>query len=203
VDSKYFPDAIVKDQKISAGDKQELSKRFSEFKNKLATGVLTSGESDGIYQNYEENNAMSTEYAELLKVFKPYFEAHFEKPDDTYNILFEDEELLNKELQDIKPPKFDPKIKPLWERMVKVLFLLLKSSNKNHNEKVGPETTNTFIGLSIDKYSTPSVRFREQYYWDSYFQTVGYLAIGKLSEAKDMLTNFLGLIEIWFHSQCK
>jgi alpha,alpha-trehalase len=48
-------------------------------------------------------------------------------------------------------------------------------------------------------YVVPGGRFRESYYWDTYFTTEGLVASGRLGSLKDMVKNFADLIERYGH----
>jgi len=48
-------------------------------------------------------------------------------------------------------------------------------------------------------YVVPGGRFREVYYWDSYFTMLGLAASGRVDLVKDMLDNFAHLIETFGH----
>jgi alpha,alpha-trehalase len=62
-----------------------------------------------------------------------------------------------------------------------------------------PTDTGTLIGLPND-YFVPSLHpshgfvYRELYYWDSYFMTIGLLASGRTAEAKGVVDDFLTMI---------
>lgn len=60
-----------------------------------------------------------------------------------------------------------------------------------------PESS-TLIPLPYS-YVVPGGRFREMYYWDSYFTMLGLLASGKFEWVEDMLKNFAYLIQTFGH----
>jgi alpha,alpha-trehalase len=49
------------------------------------------------------------------------------------------------------------------------------------------------------RYVVPGGRFREIYYWDSYFTMIGLVESGRLDLVKDMLDNFAYLVEVTGH----
>ena len=49
------------------------------------------------------------------------------------------------------------------------------------------------------RYVVPGGRFREVYYWDSYFTMLGLVESGRLDLVKDMLDNFAGLVRTVGH----
>ena len=49
------------------------------------------------------------------------------------------------------------------------------------------------------RYVVPGGRFREIYYWDSYFTMLGLVESGRLDLVKDMLDNFAYLVEVTGH----
>ena len=49
------------------------------------------------------------------------------------------------------------------------------------------------------RYVVPGGRFREMYYWDSYFTMVGLQASGRHDLVADMVENFAGLIDRYGH----
>jgi alpha,alpha-trehalase len=49
------------------------------------------------------------------------------------------------------------------------------------------------------RYVVPGGRFREIYYWDSYFTMLGLVESGRLDLVKDMLDNFAYLVEVVGH----
>lgn len=61
-------------------------------------------------------------------------------------------------------------------------------------EITAPAGADTLLALP-HPYVVPGGRFRELYYWDSYFTMLGLLADGCLPMARDMLRNFASLIE--------
>lgn len=58
------------------------------------------------------------------------------------------------------------------------------------------ESKGTLIGLP-NPYVVPGGRFRENYYWDSYFVMLGLVQSGKIEMAKNMLDNFSYLIDTY------
>ncbi len=70
--------------------------------------------------------------------------------------------------------------------------LLWKYLERSANEKTNANST--LIPLPFP-YIIPGGRFREIYYWDSYFTIQGLLACGKISLAENMLDNFSFLIK--------
>ncbi|BDU15270.1 alpha,alpha-trehalase TreA [Lysobacter auxotrophicus] len=48
-------------------------------------------------------------------------------------------------------------------------------------------------------YVVPGGRFREMYYWDSYFTMLGLIESGERERARDMLANFAALIDEYGH----
>src|ERR687888_434548 len=49
------------------------------------------------------------------------------------------------------------------------------------------------------QYVVPGGRFREVYYWDSYFTMLGLVASGRTDLVRDMLDNFAYLVETIGH----
>lgn len=64
-----------------------------------------------------------------------------------------------------------------------------------------PDTT-TFLGSLLplpEPYIVPGGRFREVYYWDSYFTMLGLAVSGRVDLIKNMVNNFAYLIETYGH----
>jgi alpha,alpha-trehalase len=71
----------------------------------------------------------------------------------------------------------------------------------NHLERVPQKSSNKFETLISLPYSyiVPGGRFREIYYWDSYFTILGLLASGRIETAENMVKNFAYLIDTIGH----
>lgn len=74
-------------------------------------------------------------------------------------------------------------IEMLWEH-------LTRKPEKNANEY------STLIPLK-NEYIIPGGRFREVYYWDSYFTMLGLVSSGKIEMVENMINNFAHLIDLF------
>ena len=76
-------------------------------------------------------------------------------------------------------------------------------SMENHIEDLWEHLVRTPNGVNVNStlipleypYIVPGGRFREIYYWDSFFTILGLLADGKISTAEDMVYNFAYLLD--------
>jgi alpha,alpha-trehalase len=86
----------------------------------------------------------------------------------------------------IPPPNqnIDERIEYLWDHL------------KRNPDRINPNST--LLSLP-DSYIVPGGRFREMYYWDTYFTLLGLLADGKTKLAEDVLDDFAYLIEQYGH----
>ncbi|MCF8240867.1 MAG: hypothetical protein K9J16_05730 [Melioribacteraceae bacterium] len=75
------------------------------------------------------------------------------------------------------------------EEHIELLWKFLFRNPEEHTEKY-----NSLINLP-ETYIVPGGRFREIYYWDSYFTMQGLIAGGHLKAVENMINNFTYLIE--------
>lgn len=78
-------------------------------------------------------------------------------------------------------------IRSLWPQLLRRTPDMLDPPN-------APPGTDTLLSLPCP-YVVPGGRFRELYYWDSYFTMLGLIVDGCASMAEDMLRNFASLID--------
>ncbi len=90
--------------------------------------------------------------------------------------------------EELAPTENQPTGKPM-ERHIQDLWSVL--SRPAHDD-VSPNTT--LIPL-IRPYIVPGGRFREIYYWDSYFTVEGLAACGRMDTVEDMVRNLAYLVE--------
>lgn len=75
-------------------------------------------------------------------------------------------------------------IRSLWDDLVR------------YPDKPGPYSTSLELPR---RYLVPGGRFRELYYWDSYFSSLGLLADGRDDLVDDVIENFVWLVENYGH----
>jgi alpha,alpha-trehalase len=99
----------------------------------------------------------------------------------------------NFELPAAPPPAFRTDADQSMEEHIRALWPVL-------TRDVAPEsaTASTLIPLPRP-YVVPGGRFREVYYWDSYFTMLGLAASGRLDLVRDMLDDFAYLVRTFGH----
>ncbi len=67
------------------------------------------------------------------------------------------------------------------------------------DDSKSPEVGNSSLIRAMHPYVVPGGRFRESYYWDSYFTMLGLKADGRADLVESMLGNFTDLVERFGH----
>ena len=96
--------------------------------------------------------------------------------------------LANFKMPDMVASDFSTDASLSLDAHIERLWPLLRRDQQNQ------PTGGTLIPLPYD-YTVPGGRFREIYYWDSYFTMLGLLADGREESAVSMLNNFAYLID--------
>lgn len=106
---------------------------------------------------------------------KSFVERHFDLPEST-------------EVNLVQPEQFQAATEQELQQHIKSMWAVLKRQ---------PQTTKPYdslIGLPHD-YIVPGGRFREIYYWDSYFTLLGLVASNDMITVRNMVDNFAHLID--------
>ena len=81
----------------------------------------------------------------------------------------------------------DPQGLPVEERVEQLWDLLTRGADR--------KVTNSSLIPLPNRYVVPGGRFREVYYWDSYFTMLGLAQSGRIDQIMDMVENFAWLID--------
>lgn len=176
-DFKYISDLIARP--LSTAERQSLILQAKQYRQKIYQQLLDNGIS-------EANAQRLAQVAFSRRILLYFFESRTE-------LNFTDPQILGHNRKLI-PPKQEGVLLPLPE--LTAMF--------NAVEKTWPalvRTTNPAHGSSLLKVSEPILiaggRFREGYYWDTYFGSMGLMATGRWKLPASQLSNFVELINTY------
>lgn len=146
---------------------------------------LKNSEEDTLQDFEELMNRTKNPSKEEIKVF---VEEHFDEPGHEFepwtpSDWSEDPEFLKKIVHpDLK--EWGKKLNAMWKKLGRKISTTVRDDPKKHSQIYVP---NPVI--------VPGGRFREFYYWDSYWTIEGLLLSGMNHTVKGMLENFLKMVE--------
>lgn len=146
--------------------------------------------------------------AEILRSFDDFMSAHRNQPlrPALHKWVGENFGGVGLEFEEWEPDDWveEPKIvrnitEPTYRRWFLILNEIWLSLGRRIKKEVSRNISNYSILYVRNPFVVPGGRFREYYYWDSYWIVLGLLACDMNSTARGMLENFVDLVEEYGH----
>lgn len=100
------------------------------------------------------------------------------------------------ELPETPDANYQSADKPIQEHLENLWTVLLRKPDAQESRGKSPNST---LILLPNPYVVPGGRFREVYYWDSYFTMLGLQVSGRVDIIESMVDNFAQLIDTFGH----